>query len=149
MDDLATLARMTIGEKIRAMRKAAGLTQEQLAQRAGGHPQKWVSSRERETAGTTTVEAELLAQLTGHRAELVVVPVADSDLIEALGGLDPEGARVALRIAKIWPDLDAFMRDSLINALQLMERELAARATPQADPNPIRPRRGSKLPQSR
>jgi len=132
MPDFATLDRMTVGEKLKAMRDAAGLTQKQLGKLYGDRPQRWVSGREGDKTQTTVVEAMRLGEITGHRVELVVVPVADSDLLESLGDLDPEGTRTALRLAQLWPELDDLLRRILLNAIEQIEHEQKSKAPKRA-----------------
>jgi transcriptional regulator with XRE-family HTH domain len=119
-----TVAAMTIGERLRELREAVGVSQGELGKRCG-HNQNWITGRETGKIDISLDDAILMATKLGYAADLIVLPGDPRELLEQLGALDPAGAAVALRIARVWRHLTRSERSILENALAVVEAEHA------------------------
>jgi transcriptional regulator with XRE-family HTH domain len=114
---------MSIGMRLRLIRESIRprVSQETLGVRLGRN-QRWVSQRERGEVGCTVDEAIEMLRGLGFSAQLVVLPGAQSALLEALGELAPEASVTAVRLARVWDSMDDSMREMLEHAIGLAEQ---------------------------
>lgn len=106
---------MTVREQLAALRRQAGLTQQQLGE-ALGVDQSYVSRVEiGRRALLSLQEIERWVETCGHDAHLVVLPQGGS--LE-LTGRDPESVEAAAALLDAWPHLSARERRVLREMLR-------------------------------
>lgn len=121
----------TVGERLREMREARGVSQQALGERIG-RPQAWISNRERDTVETPIADVVEIAQALGYVAEIVILPRHQRELLEVLAGARPEDVAVALRFLAALPRLEPSAQRLAVGLVDAIEREALA-ASPSAE----------------
>jgi transcriptional regulator with XRE-family HTH domain len=119
----------TISERLKALREARSLTQEQLNQRlepflrkrekgskkGGG---RWISERENGKARVSVEDAEAIAQALGYASAFIILEGEHRELLGRLSELRPEDATFVLRLSRALPRLTDAERTLFLNMAQ-------------------------------
>jgi transcriptional regulator with XRE-family HTH domain len=119
----------TIGERLRELREARGLSQPQvverieseLRKRSKGYSkgsQRWLSDREVGTAKTSVEDAELVCRALGYSGGFVILEGDQGELVRTFTEAHPNDAALSLSFLRALPHMTPRERAMFANMVQ-------------------------------